>query len=183
VAARKAKALVEAGAEVHVVARAVRDAMREVSGITWQERAYEPGDLDNCVLVIAATGDAAVNRTVFTDADARGIWVNSADDPANCTFTLPARVHQGDLLVTVSTGGRSPAIASWLRERLEHEIGPEFATLLDLVADERAHLVREGRSTEDVDWRKAIDSGKLLELIREGRVNEAKERLQACLSS
>jgi precorrin-2 dehydrogenase/sirohydrochlorin ferrochelatase len=183
VAARKARTLVDAGAVVHVVAREVRDEMRDVPSVTWEERPYEPGDVDDCSLVIAATGDAAVNRAVFADAEARGIWVNSADDPANCTFTLPARVHRGDLLVTVSTGGRSPAVASWLRERLEGEIGPEFATLLDLVAEERARLVREGRSTESVDWHEAIDSGKLLELIREGRVTEAKERLQACLSS
>ena len=183
VAAQKARGLAEAGAEVHVVAPHVDEAVRAVPGVTWQERGYDRDDLSGCALVIAATGDSFVNRQVFEDAEARGIWINAADDPANCTFTVPARVRQGDLLVTVSTSGRSPAVASWLRRRIEAELGPEFAKLLDLVATEREQMLREGRSTEAVDWQNAIDSGMLLELIREGRIAEAKERLQACLSS
>ena len=70
-----------------------------------------------------------------------------------------------------------------MRRWLDEQLGPEFETLLELVATEREQLQREGRSTEGVDWQKAIDSGMLLELIREGRLAEAKERLQACLSS
>jgi hypothetical protein len=70
-----------------------------------------------------------------------------------------------------------------VRRWLDEQLGPEFETLLELVATEREQLQREGRSTEGVDWQKAIDSGMLLELIREGRLAEAKERLQACLSS
>jgi precorrin-2 dehydrogenase/sirohydrochlorin ferrochelatase len=183
VAAQKVRGLVEAGAAVHVVAPRVTEELRAVPGVTWETREYEERDLAGCALVIVATDRPAVNRQVYLDAEARGLWVNAADDPANCTFTLPARVRRGDLLVTVSTGGRSPAVASWLRRRLEEELGPELETLLDLVADERERMQREGRSTEGVDWQNAIDSGKLLELIREGRLAEAKERLQACLSS
>ncbi len=183
VAARKATGRVEAGADVQVVALDVSDAMRAVPGVTLCERAYESRDLDGCRLVIVATDDPALNREVSRDADERGIWVNAADDPANCTFTLPAAVRRGDLLVTVSTGGRSPAVASWVRAQLEADLGPELATLLDLVGEERDRFQREGRSTESIDWQNAIDSGKLLELIREGRLAEAKERLQACLSS
>ena len=183
VAAQKARGLVEAEAVVHVVAPRISDELRDVPGVTWDERGYVVDDLTGCALVITATDDPAVNHQVYLDADARGIWVNAADDPVNCTFTLPARVRRGDLLVTVSTGGHSPAVASWLRRRLENDIGPEFETLLELIAGERERLQREGTSTEGVDWQNAIDSGKLLELIREGRLAEAKERLQACLSS
>jgi precorrin-2 dehydrogenase/sirohydrochlorin ferrochelatase len=183
VAAQKASGLVEAGAVVHVVAPELSDALRAVPDVTWDQRRYVPDDLDGCALVIVATDDPAVNHQVYLDAEARGLWVNAADDPVNCTFTLPARVRRGDVLVTVSTGGRSPAVASWLRRRFEEQLGPEIETLLDLVATERERLQREGRSTEAVDWQKAIDSGMLLELIREGRLAEAKERLQACLSS
>lgn len=183
VAVQKARGLAEAGGQVHVVAREVGESMRAVPGVTWDERGYRLDDLTGCALVVTATDDPAVNHQVFVDAEAQRIWVNAADDPANCTFTLPARVRRGDLLVTVSTGGRSPAVASWLRRRFEDELGPEFEVLLDVVATERERLQREGRSTEAVDWQKAIDSGMLLELIREGRLAEAKERLQACLSS
>jgi precorrin-2 dehydrogenase/sirohydrochlorin ferrochelatase len=182
VAAAKAKGLAECGAHVHVVAPRVGDDVRSVAGVTFEERRYESSDVEGYALVMAATDDPAVNHQVFLDAEARGTWVNSADDPDNCTFTLPARVRRGDVLVTFSTGGRSPALAAWLRRWFEAELGPELETLVDLLGAERARLHAEGRSTEDVDWQKAIDSG-MLELIREGRLAEAKERLQACLSS
>jgi precorrin-2 dehydrogenase/sirohydrochlorin ferrochelatase len=132
--------------------------------------------------VVAATNDPAVNRTVFEAADAAGIWINAADDPENCSATLPARLRRGPLLVTVSTGGASPAFASWLRRRLEAELGPEYDTLLDLLAEVRADLRAKGIPTEGPGWNRALDSG-MLELIREGHLAEAKERLQACLSS
>lgn len=183
VAAQKVRGLAEAEARVFVVAPHVGAEVRVVPDVTWDERPYRADDLDGCALVITATDDPVVNRQVFLDAEGRGLWVNSADDPLNCTFTLPARVRRGDLLVTVSTSGRSPAVASFVRRWLDEQLGPEFETLLELVAAEREQLQREGRSTEGVDWQKAIDSGMLLELIREGRLAEAKERLQACLSS
>jgi precorrin-2 dehydrogenase/sirohydrochlorin ferrochelatase len=131
---------------------------------------------------VTATDDPAVNRQVFLDGEAAGVWVNSADDPANCAFTLPSRVRQGPLLVTFSTGGNSPAMATWLRRRFSDEIGPEYLELMGLLADERTRLQREGVSTEGLDWQGALDSG-MLDLVREGRLAEAKERLQACLSS
>lgn len=181
VAARKAQGLLMAGAEVHVVAPAVSAAVRELD-VTWDERPYRPSDLDGRWLVITATDDPEVNAAVAHDAEAAGLWVNSADDPANCSFILPAVVRRGDLQVTVSTGGRSPALASWLRARLQDELGPEYAVLLDLLSAERDAILASGRPTEGLDWQKALDSG-MLDLIRAGNVQQARERLQACLSS
>ncbi len=84
-------------------------------------------------------------------------------------------------MVTVATGGRSPALARWLRERLEHEIGPEFEVLLDLLASERDRLKTAGRSTEGPGWQKALDSD-MLGLIRTGDLTSARETLRTCLS-
>jgi siroheme synthase (precorrin-2 oxidase/ferrochelatase) len=91
-------------------------------------------------------------------------------------------LRRGDLVVTVGTGGRSPALAAWLRERLTQELGPEYETLLELLAEAREGFRAEGRSSEDADWRRALDSG-MLDLIRAGRLPEAKELLRTCLSS
>jgi siroheme synthase (precorrin-2 oxidase/ferrochelatase) len=82
----------------------------------------------------------------------------------------------------VSTGGHSPAVAAWLRERFAAELGPEYDLLIDLLSEARSRVRAEGRSTEDLDWRGALDSG-ILDLIRAGRLEDAKERLSACLSS
>src|ERR671919_249186 len=133
-------------------------------------------------LVEAATGDQAVNQQVYADAEAAGVWINSADDPDRCTVTLPAKLRQGRLTVTVSTAGYSPAVAAWLRDRLADELGPEYDQLIGLLSEERDRVQSEGRSPQDLDWRSALDSG-ILELIRAGRLDAARERLRACLSS
>ena len=165
-AASKVAGLEECGAEVDVVAPS----------------AYERGQVAGYRLAIAATDDPEVNAAVFADGEAAGVWVNSADDPDHCAFTLPARIRQGHLLVTFATGGHSPAVASWLRRRFEEEFGPEYDILIDMVGEAREAIRASGRSAETVDWQDALDSG-MLGLIREGRIEEAKERLQACLSS
>jgi precorrin-2 dehydrogenase / sirohydrochlorin ferrochelatase len=184
VAAQKVAGLLECEADVHVVAPVATDGLRALAAdgaIHLSERPYEPGDLDGCRLVITATDDAAVNRAVSEGADAAGIWVNSADDPANCTFTLPSRLRQGPLLVTFATGGHSPAVARWLKRTYAEEFGSEYVTLIEMLGDERRAIQAAGRPTEGLDWQAALDSG-MLDLIREGRLAEAKERLQACLS-
>jgi len=182
VAARKAEGLLACGAEVHVVAERVGPEVRALAGVTWEERSYQPGEVAGYRLVVAATDAGDVNAAVYADAEAAAVWVNSADDPAHCSFTLPSVVRRGSLMVTVSTGGRSPALASWLKARLASELGPEYEVLLDLLATEREAVRAAGRSTEELDWQKALDSD-MLDLIREGHVAHARERLQACLSS
>jgi siroheme synthase-like protein len=185
IAARKIGALLAAGAVVEVVAPEVGDDVAAWAGagrVTLSQRPFSPADLDGAWLAATATGDPAVDHAVFEAGEARGVWVNSADDPANCSFTLMSVVRQGDLVVTVGTGGRSPALAAWLRRKLDAELGPEYAVLLDLLSEAREELRAGGRSSEEPDWRAALDSG-MLELIRAGRTAEAKELLQACLSS
>ena len=182
VALRKVEGLLACGGHVTVVAPRVDPELRTLDGLTIEERPWRPEDLEGMWLVIAATDDPAVNRAVYDAGQRAGVWVNGADDPANCSFTLPSVVRRGDLQVTVSTGGRSPALATWLRRRLEGEIGPEYAVLLDLLATERDGLKAAGVSTEGLDWRSALDSD-MLDLIRTGDLVHARERLQTCLSS
>ncbi len=185
IAARKIEALLDAGAEVHVVAPDLVDELREARDagrITTAERPFEPSDLDGAWLATTATSTTAVNRAVFEAGEARRIWVNAADDPEHCSFTLMSVVRQGDLVVTVGTGGRSPALATYLKDHVTQEMGPEWAVLLELLSEAREELRSGGTSSETVDWRRALDSG-MLELVRGGRTAEAKELLQACLSS
>ena len=182
VALQKARELVVCGATVEVVAPEILDEIAALDGFICHKRPYVAGEVAGYRLVITATSDPEVNRQVFVEGEAIGVWVNSADDPANCAFALPARVRQGPLLVTFSTSGSSPALSTWLRRRYGPEFGPEYAVLVEILTEARARLLAEGTSTEGLNWQGALDSG-MLELIREGHLAEAKERLQACLSS
>jgi len=182
IAARKVEGLRSCGAIVHVVAPSVSDEIKAMTGVTYDERPYERADLDAMRLVITATGDPAVDQQIFDECEAAGIWCNSADDPDRCTFTLPATLRHGPLLVTVSTGGHSPALATWLRDRIRDRVGPEYEILLEMLSDARGALQAAGVSTEGLDWHKALDS-EMLELIRAGLITEARERLRSCLSS
>jgi siroheme synthase-like protein len=185
IAARKIEALLAAGADVHVIAPEVSAPVRawaDAGRLSLTEREFAPADLDDAWLATTATGVPAVDRAVFEAGETRRVWVNSADDPAHCSFTLTSVIRQGDLVVTVGTGGRSPALATWVRGRLDEELGPEYATLLDVLAQAREELRAAGRSSEEPDWKSALDSG-MLDLIRAGNVEEAKEILRACLSS
>ena len=179
VAVRKARALLAAGADVTIVAPELRE---PVPGATHEARPYHLGEAAAYRLAITATDDPAVNHQVYVDGEAAGVWVNSADDPGNCSFTMPAVVRRGDLTFSVGTGGHSPALARWLKARLESEFGPEYEVLLRLLADVRDGLRSKGIATEGLSWQQALDSG-MLDLVRAGREAEARERLEACLSS
>ena len=185
IAARKIEPLLDAGARVEVVAPAVGAEVRafaEAGRLVLHERGFEAPDVDGAWLAVTATDDPAVNAAVHAAAEAARVWVNSADDPANCSFTLMSVVRRGDLVVSIGTGGRSPALAAHLRRKLGEEIGPEYETLLELLATAREALRGSGRSSEDADWQSAFDGG-IVELVRTGRVDEARELLRTCLSS
>ena len=160
----------------------VSEAGRSIDGITWDQRPFRPDDVTGYWLVMAATDDPATNRAIHDDGEEHHVWVNSADDTENCSFLLPSRIRRGPLLVTFSTSGEAPSVARWLRRTYDEEFGDEHVAMIELVAAERRRIQAEGRTTEGLSWQEALDSG-TLDLIREGRLAEAKERLQACLLS
>jgi siroheme synthase-like protein len=144
------------------------------------ERPFAPADLDGAWLAFTAADDPAVNAAVYAAGEERRIWVNSADDPANCSFTLMSVIRRGDLVLSVGTGGRSPALATQVRRTLEQEYGPEYEVLLNVLSEAREALRSSGRSSEDADWQAAFDAG-IVEMVRAGRIDEAKELLNTCL--
>ena len=157
VALRKAGQLLACGAQSTVLAPEI-DPGFDALDVTIERRAFAAGDTDGFRLVVTATGDRRVDQAIFDEADARGIWINSADDPQRCSFILPAVHRQGPITVSVSTAGSSPALASWLRAELGALIGPEFADLAADLAAERAAVQATGASTEDIDWRPIIEA-------------------------
>ena len=139
VAERKVQGLLACGAGVTVISPELTEALRELAAaerINLIQRPYEDGDLLGAFLVIAATDEPQVQRKVHEEAARANLLLNVADVPELCNFILPATLRRGDLAVAVSTGGKSPALARRIRERLD-EIFPseyeEYVTLLGLL--------------------------------------------------
>ena len=151
IATRKAAQLLACGADLTVIAPEITDELRS-RPVTIIERRYAAGDLEGFRLVVTATADPVVDQQIFEEAERLGIWVNSADDPARCSFTLPAVIRRGDVMVTASTGGISPALSTWLRQQLGEVITPEFELIAAELSAERARIHATGASTEDTDW-------------------------------
>ena len=172
VAARKAEGLVRGGARVTVVAPEVAPAV-EALPVQVERRPYRAGEAGRYRLVVTATGVPEVDASVAADAASAGVWVNSADNTAQCTFLLPAVHRQGPVTVSVSTGGASPALATWLCRRLAEACGEELGTLAELLEDARRTLQAAGRPTDSIDWQALLD-GSLPHLVREGRLEEAR---------
>jgi siroheme synthase-like protein len=122
-------------------------------------RPYQQGDLTGARLVIAATDDPAVNEAVFREAQTVGCPVNVVDDPARCSFFVPAVLRRGALTIAVSTGGKSPALARCIRQQLESLFDPAYEMLLDLLSRLRPTV----QATVSDPGRRAVFWGQLLD--------------------
>jgi siroheme synthase-like protein len=192
VGARRAATLVAAGADVVAVApEAVASlaAAAAEGSLRWEQRQFAPDDLDDAFLAVAASGVAAVDEAVSAAASERGVLVNRADRAERGDLAFPAVVRRGPLRVAVSTGAAAPSVtrlvAELLDEHLDQVLGmgaDDLQALVDVVAEVRTQLGATGVTQGPLDWRSALD-GSILDLIRQGREAEAKERLLACLSS
>ncbi|MBJ6749117.1 precorrin-2 dehydrogenase/sirohydrochlorin ferrochelatase family protein [Geomonas anaerohicana] len=146
VAARKAARLVGAGARVTVVAPAVEDSLAALAAqgrIVHLCRSYRPGDLAGATLAFAATSEPAVNREVARAARALNVLVDCVDLPEDGDFVTPAVLEQGDLLITVSTGGASPSLSKQIVNQLKPQFGPEYGEAVALLSAIREKLLTE----------------------------------------
>ena len=195
VGTRRALRLARSGAEVHVVAPEATDEVRAAATagtLRWSARPFRVEDAVGCRLVVVATGDADVDAHVAAAADP-GALVNRAGDAPRGDLRFPAVAVDDGIVVTVATPARVPALSSWVAGRVAESLDAVVGldpggrrVLADLLAEVRAE-VPGGSGASGVDWRSGLDRSMLdpvlLDLIRAGRRVEAKERLQACLSS
>lgn len=171
VGTRKVRGLLQSGAKVTVVSPDVSKALTILAvekKIRLFERAYKTNDLEGQFLVIGATDNEVLNRQIYVDAEKRNMLCNIADRPQACNFILPAVIRRGDLSIGISTSGKSPAFARFLRLKLEQEYGMEYASLLDLMGTIRQKLLAQEHAPEEhKPLFEALISGGLLDLIRE----------------
>lgn len=152
VAERKAKTLLACSGRVTVISPELTDglaALKDDGALAWVDRHYRDGDLEGAFLVIAATDDPEVQNRINDEANKKNILLNVADVPQKCNFILPATVRRGDLTVSVSTGGKSPALAKQLRRELEQRFGPEYKIFITLLGRLRPLIIDRGSQQSD----------------------------------
>ena len=177
VAARKVKTLLECGARVTVVSPAFTDELKEMKmenpSLTLVQRPYESSDVAGRFLVIGATDNETLNRTISRDAEENNLLCNIADFPEACNFILPSIVKQGDLMLAITTSGSSPAFAKHLRKKLEKAFGEEYIDFLKLMRRVRKILLDTGHAPEEHKplFEQLINNG-LLDLVRENKTAE-----------
>jgi len=175
VAERKVEGLLAAGARVTVLAPELTpllQAWADDDRIRHVGRRYRAGDLAGYRVAFAATDDGAVNADVAREARERSVWLNAADDPDHSDFILPSVLRRGDVVVAVTTGGTSPALARAVREELETHVTEAHALLASVVAEVRRAARQRPNPPDAEAWRQAIDEG-LRRLVAEGRREEA----------
>jgi precorrin-2 dehydrogenase / sirohydrochlorin ferrochelatase len=121
----KIESLRAANGQVTVIAPQANPRIADLAAageITWIQREYAPGDVQNHFLVVTATNVPAVNRAVFHEATANNILCNAVDDPPFCDFYFPSVVRRGDLQIAISTAGASPALAQRLRKEINAQL-------------------------------------------------------------
>jgi siroheme synthase-like protein len=157
--------------------------MEELSGQleAVERRVYASGDAGGFRLVVSATGRPDIDGAVHADAESAGVWINSADDRAHSSFILPAVFRDGSVTVAVSTGGLSPAFASWLRDRLAAECPDHAGAIAALIGEARGQLQRSGRPSNSVDWT-ALLNGSLLDHVRAGEWDNARAIVAAAVT-
>ncbi|MBM9519928.1 bifunctional precorrin-2 dehydrogenase/sirohydrochlorin ferrochelatase [Desulforhopalus vacuolatus] len=150
VAARKVAGLCRGGAAVRLISPEIVDEIRpwlkgmETTPVEWFEREYALGDLQDVFLAFAATSSPAVQKDIREEAARRNVLLNIVDDPDKSGFHVPGHFRRGNVLVTASTGGESPALASSLRQRLEEMICPEYDLVNRLLGSVREALLAAG---------------------------------------
>ena len=185
VAERKIGGILASKGRVRLVSPAVTPSLQVLASqrtIEWLRKPYGTDDLAGAFLVFAATGIAEVQGLIVRDARDAGVLVNVADDPAACDFYLPATVRRGDLTLTVSTRGRSPAVSAMVRRRLEREFGEEYGRLTTLMTRLRDQLLAEGGSQA---YRQRLSRDLLhedmLDWLRAGRDDRIRDHLEQTL--
>lgn len=181
VGTRKVVTLLDCGANVTLISPAVSDQLRGLAAsglIKIKERPYRSGDLDGMFLVIGATDDERLNRQISKDADRLNTLCNIADRPKVCNFILPSIVQRGDLVVTISTSGKSPALAKRLRKTLEDLFGEEYGVFLKLMGAIRQKLLKQSHKPEaHKHLFEQLIAADLIDMIRDEKTEGINSRL------
>ena len=181
VSTRKVMTLLECGAIITVVSPDVSEELLELAEkkmIELKKRHYEASDINGIFLVIGATDNEELNWQINKDAERQYKLCNIADRPEACNFILPSIVNRGNLVIAISTSGKSPAFAKKMRQDLEKQFGEEYDEFLQLMGAIRKKALSEKHEPEAHKhlFEQLINRG-LVDMVR----NHDEERINSLL--
>ncbi|WP_455366605.1 siroheme synthase CysG [Kaarinaea lacus] len=185
VAARKVSLLLRAGGNVTVISPSVCNSLQDklnAGEIQLQQKNFEPGDIGEYAVVIAATDDKSINRTISEIAQQKNIPVNVVDQPGLCSFVVPSIIDRSPVQVAVSTGGASPVLARLLRARLETMIPSAYgklATLMEEFRDKVKQYVKDPDKRRHF-WETVVQ-GPIAEMVFSGKEEAAREAMHTAI--
>lgn len=185
VAKRKVELLLESGAQVRVISTEAVGELRKLADegkIAWHPKKFQKEDFKCPFLVVCATDDSVVNSEVSKLCREKGVPVNVVDDPSKCSFHVPAVLRRGDLTITVSTAGKSPLLARYLRSELETKFEKEYADYLELLGRVRERLAAEiSDSRKRREILECLLESDLLRYIKQDRKDKIDEIIERCI--
>ena len=143
VALRKIEKLILFEPDITIVAPEISDEIILIQGIRIIKREFIDSDIDGAFFVITATNDKRLNEHIFQMCSDKGIPVNTVDDKEKCTFIFPALIKQEYVTVAVSTEGKSPIYARYLRESIERMLDKRTDDIIQLLSDVRSRIKHE----------------------------------------
>lgn len=187
----KVERLIEFGADVVIYGKDVTAKVKNLSmtgHLTWVSRGYLQGDLKGAfIAIVADTSDNNINQAVAREARERNVPLNVNDVTDLCTWIAPALVKNGDVVISASTGGTSPALARKIREELAgtSRTGSayrpiEYGDLAPLLKEIRAEFLQKGIKLNPDHWQASITDD-ILEMFKDGKIDEARQKLLASL--
>ena len=187
VAERKVRVLIDARAKVTVVSPKITytlSQMADMKKIYYIKDHFKENHLEETFLAIGATNKPKINHRIFQAAAKVNTLVNIVDSPEECNFILPSTVSQGDLQISISTGGKSPALAKKIREQLEIQYGRSYRDFLLLMGELRGKVLSH---YSDTDYRnkifEALVDSELLDLFKKGLNQKAEKKAEEIINS
>jgi len=187
VAERKVNLLLRCGADITIISPDLTEGLEEFSlngEIKYIKDEFKEKHLKNAFLVIGATDNHKVNLKIYKEGSKNEILVNIADSPDLCNFTVPSVVERGELVIAISTGGKSPSLSKKIREELEARYGIEYAEFLKMIGELRErilHMIPDKNKREEI-YKKLVYSD-IIDLIKNGNGESARRRVEKIINS
>lgn len=150
--------------------------------VSYAQRAFEASDVTGKMLVFASTGSRTVNNAVSQACAEQNILCNVIDDPSAGSFTVPAHIERGDLLITLSTGGASPALSRKIKKELEEQVGDKYAPVVTLMGRIRPLILELANDTaQNTAVFRSLVSSDIAEAIQKKNRTAAESILRSTL--